>query len=363
MLDIEYLILGSGSSGNGGVDSVNYGHGGAGGTIETGTTTVQVDSYSIVVGASVAGTLQASSNAGNSSSFNGITATGGNSRTNTGNTGASNADFSGGTGTGTQGGGGAGSGANGSGINGGSGTSSSITGSAVTYGGGGSGGGSSTAGGSGGGGAGSGSSGGSVGGNGTNGLGGGGGGGTSTGGGGSSGSGIVILRYLTGTAVATGGTITTSGSYTIHSFTSNGTFEVTHIGTYSKGDESSLPGNDTDLENIYSESDIDDVSTSDNVRISQTGTNQYVLHQYKDDIGSATSCNLNWEGQTTWPPSSNPVLLQIYNRNTTSWETVDSDNSSSVNTDFVLNGNIADTTNYKDSNGWISCRVYQQVTF
>jgi hypothetical protein len=35
----------------------------------------------------------------------------------------------------------------------------------------------------------------------------------------------VIVRYATGTITgATGGTITTSGGYTIHTFTSSGTF-------------------------------------------------------------------------------------------------------------------------------------------
>ena len=40
------------------------------------------------------------------------------------------------------------------------------------------------------------------------------------------GSGIVIIRYLTGSISATGGIITTSGSYTIHTFTVSGTFSV-----------------------------------------------------------------------------------------------------------------------------------------
>lgn len=41
--------------------------------------------------------------------------------------------------------------------------------------------------------------------------------------------GVVIIRYLTGTIIATGGTITTSGEYTIHTFTSSGTFAVTAL--------------------------------------------------------------------------------------------------------------------------------------
>jgi hypothetical protein len=62
-------------------------------------------------------------------------------------------------------------------------------------------------------------------------------GGTNTGGGGggggdtnygaglgrSGGSGIVIVRYL-GTQRGTGGTVTSSGGYTIHTFTTSGTY-------------------------------------------------------------------------------------------------------------------------------------------
>jgi hypothetical protein len=37
----------------------------------------------------------------------------------------------------------------------------------------------------------------------------------------------VVIRYLTASGTATGGTITTYGSYTVHTFTSDGTFEIT----------------------------------------------------------------------------------------------------------------------------------------
>jgi hypothetical protein len=56
-----------------------------------------------------------------------------------------------------------------------------------------------------------------------NGPGSGGNGGTSAGGATDGENGIVKLRYL-GTPIATGGTITQSGGYTYHTFTSNGTF-------------------------------------------------------------------------------------------------------------------------------------------
>ena len=40
------------------------------------------------------------------------------------------------------------------------------------------------------------------------------------------------------------------------------------------------------------------------------------------------------------------------------WDTVDSDNITGADTDFVLTANIADLTNYK-SGSIITCRVYQ----
>jgi YD repeat-containing protein len=44
--------------------------------------------------------------------------------------------------------------------------------------------------------------------------------------GGNGGSGIVIIRYPTGSYSATGGTVTTTGGYTVHTFTSNGTLVI-----------------------------------------------------------------------------------------------------------------------------------------
>jgi hypothetical protein len=143
---------------------------------------------------------------------------------------------------GGSGGGGAGSvganspsagGSNGYGGNGGSGLSSSITGTAVARAGGGGGGGYSLAAGTATAGGGNGADSG-VGANGTANTGGGGGGCGATAGstgrtGGTGGSGVVIVRYTTSLAsgkTITGGTKTTSGTYTIHTFTSSGSLVI-----------------------------------------------------------------------------------------------------------------------------------------
>jgi len=115
------------------------------------------------------------------------------------------------------------------------------------------------------------------------------------------------------------------------------------------------------LENDYSEQDYLDVDTKNDVRVSQSATDEYAIHQFKDYVGASNSVSLEWEGQTNCAPSFSTVYLQIYNHDTSAWETVDSDNSSAVDTDFTLSGNIADLTNYKSASNVIVCRVYQKA--
>jgi glycine rich protein/Big-like domain-containing protein/all-beta uncharacterized protein/F5/8 type C domain-containing protein/BACON domain-containing protein len=112
--------------------------------------------------------------------------------------------------------------------NGGAGRTFTVGGIAANYGGGGGGGGTAASS-AGAGGSGIGGNGNVSGGNGSNatantGSGGGGGGNGGLGGNGSAGT--VVIAYVTGSLTATGGTITTSGGNTIHTFTANGTFTV-----------------------------------------------------------------------------------------------------------------------------------------
>ena len=249
---VEYLVVAGGGAGG-----TAGGGGGAGGLLTGSVNVFVATSYTVTVGGGGSGgvlTWGASGNPGSNSVFSSITALGGGSGGHggggNGGSGGGGAQGNGGSGTAGQGnaggngnptnssypgGGGGGAsavGANASGRDGGAGgngSSSSISGSSVTYAGGGGGGtrgnngGSAGAGGSGGGGAGGAT------GNGTSGT-------TNTGGGGggsggensgysvgAGGSGIVIIRY-TGSQRGTGGTVTSSGGYTIHTFTSSSTF-------------------------------------------------------------------------------------------------------------------------------------------
>lgn len=254
----------------GGGGGFNAGGGGGGGEVKSNTAfTVTPQAYTVTVGNGGAkGTSAGLTSNGGSSVFDTITALGGgrgsvfitphNGATGgpggggdytgtgaaatgsggAGSGGTNSAPYSGGGGGGATGAAGASSASVGGA--GGAGTASSISGASVTYGGGGGGGSGGTggAGGTGGGGAGAGSATGADGFSGTNGLGGGGGGGntTTTANGGPGGSGVVIIAYKTDgsdgvSTSSTGGTITTSGANTIHTFTTSGTWTMVAAGS------------------------------------------------------------------------------------------------------------------------------------
>ena len=129
---------------------------------------------------------------------------------------------------------------------------------------------------------------------------------------------------------------------------------------YTRGDEAMLPLGITDLQTEYSAQDYTDISVINASRVGQTATEEFAIHQFKDYTENA-AVTLTWVGQTDYAPSASTVLLQIYNRDLTVWETVDSDSVSSVGTDFTLTANVLDVTDYIDVNDVIVSRVYQEA--
>jgi len=379
-LSVEYLIVGGGGGGGGGSSTSSYtgGGGGGGGGFRTGFIEVTPQSYTVTVGNGGTGgaynVVDNSGTSGEASSFAGISAAGGGGggaggnataaarigksggsgggsgyRSTVGGTGntpitspsqGNNGGFAGTGEQGSGGGGGAGAiGADGTNLPqytggaGGIGLSSSISGTTQFYaGGGGAGGldlgivpsGFGAVGGLGGGGGG-----GFLGTsptvyNGQNGLentGGGGGGGTRhtvSNVGGNGGSGIVIIRYI-GTQRATGGTVTSANGYTIHTFTTSGTFVVNNTSTWQ---DISGRGNNGTLTNNPG------FSSTNSGSLAFNGTNQQVIvpssqafssavtietwfssvkatrhHLWNIGIGSGAntlSCDLNDSGFTLW---------------------------------------------------------------
>lgn len=262
---IEYLLAGGGAGGGGGGLS-GPGGGGGGGAVLTGFFVPTVTTYSIVVGTGGAGGGtatdgtsggattafgQTAAGGGGGGGFARVGVDGGNGGGGGGTTAAQGiraggvgVAFDGGDGapgsnTASRGGGGGGGASaagsdavGGVGGNGGAGFTSSLSGSSQVYGsgGGGASGAAATGAGLGGTNAGDGGQNNTAAGSGVAGFGGGGGGASgSSGTTGAGAGGCVVLRYPTGTVTATGGTITTGGGYTIHTFTAAGDLDVTAV--------------------------------------------------------------------------------------------------------------------------------------
>jgi hypothetical protein len=133
---------------------------------------------------------------------------------------------------------------------------------------------------------------------------------------------------------------------------------------YTRGDEAALPAADGDLENAFVIQDYLDVSLDDATRVSQSATNpEFSIFLFKDNnIVVPQEVTLTWNGQSSLAPSTTPVYLQVYNRNSTTWEAVDDNSIAGANTDFTLTGSIStNLSNYFDANGFIACRVYQDA--
>lgn len=129
---------------------------------------------------------------------------------------------------------------------------------------------------------------------------------------------------------------------------------------YSRGAVASLPLDDAILGNVFSSGEYTQVATDDADRVSQTAIGKYAVFLFIDERAQQESLQFEWNGQTSLAPSESTVYLQVYNRTSGLWETLDSDNTSSADLDFTLTGMItADLINYFDTSLQVSCRVYQ----
>lgn len=136
---------------------------------------------------------------------------------------------------------------------------------------------------------------------------------------------------------------------------------------YSKQYVGSLPSGSDNLSSIYSAGDISDVENNDSVYVRQEATQAgYIVHQYKDyNVNNDNSSPIftSWNGKATVAPSTSTFYLQVYNVNSTTWETVDSNSVAGANVDFTLTAQITENTeNYYDANYVTTFRLYQQIT-
>ena len=124
-----------------------------------------------------------------------------------------------------------------------------------------------------------------------------------------------------------------------------------------------MPTDDTNLETDFTCTDYTKVETDDDIYVQQCATDEYSIFLFKQQGAAATSVIIvNWKGKSSKDTSDSTVFLQIYNRDTTAWETLASDNATAINTEFTLSGtqsiNLAD---YYDVSNWVACRICQEA--
>ena len=121
-----------------------------------------------------------------------------------------------------------------------------------------------------------------------------------------------------------------------------------------------LPANDADLTTAFSPPDYTAVLFLDGVRVNLTSINTHAVFEFKDQYTMNIPFTVTWIGQSNKATTEAPIFLQIYNRITTTWETLQSDTTTPANTNVTLTGSkLSQIANYFDGSHTISCRVYQ----
>lgn len=157
-----------------------------------------------------------------------------------------------------------------------------------------------------------------------------------------------------------------SSSSSFSSSSSSSSCSLDPTKSYSRGNYLNLPADDSTLETPFICTDYPKVATDDNIYVQQCARDTldpYGVFVWKDKHINSTdvivsTCKL----KVSRASSTNTVYLQIYNRNSGLWETLDSDNVTAADTEFTLNG--TQTTNlsyYYDGSFFATHRIYQKV--
>lgn len=94
----------------------------------------------------------------------------------------------------------------------------------------------------------------------------------------------------------------------------------------------------------------------------QYGSEYIVSNYQRTNTDNTGSPSFTWMGRTTYDTRISPLLIQIYNVNSATWETLATINTRLADTDFsVTVTQSTNVSNYYDSLNQITFRSYQQV--
>lgn len=123
-----------------------------------------------------------------------------------------------------------------------------------------------------------------------------------------------------------------------------------------------LPSAGTALTNPFTAVQYGNVSTDDGDYFIERGS-ENVIREYKHThINNTDKITFTWKGRSTQSTLISPILVQIYNANSMSWETLANINSIPSDTDAqVTVTQSANLSNYYDSGNVVTFRSYQLV--
>lgn len=130
---------------------------------------------------------------------------------------------------------------------------------------------------------------------------------------------------------------------------------------YTYGHAASLPANANDLANYYTPTQVTNVNTPANsTDVNDISNDVYRIHQFNQKFSSQTTISVSWTGKAGQAASGRNIVLQIWNTNSSAWETLATDSTTAAGATSNLTGSITTSiANYYDSQNYVTCRVYQ----
>lgn len=122
------------------------------------------------------------------------------------------------------------------------------------------------------------------------------------------------------------------------------------------------PSGGTNLINIMTGLQVGDLGGDDGDYLISTGS-EFVIQEYKKQwTNNSDSPTFTWRGRTTFDTTVSPMYLQIYNVNSSAWETLDTETLRPADVDFVMSGTqTSNASNYYDSRLIVTFRIYQRI--
>lgn len=114
--------------------------------------------------------------------------------------------------------------------------------------------------------------------------------------------------------------------------------------------------------NKFTTAQYSDVGGDDEDYFIEYGSEYMIRNYQRKNTNNTDTPQFTWRGRSTEPTSTSPILIQIFNVNSATWETLAVANKIPADVDFSVT--VTQTTNisnYYDSSNQVTFRSYQQV--